>query len=144
MKYAWIHEHCDSFPVAILCDTLAVSTSGYYESLTRKPGLRAERHQRIQQAVQQVHAESHGTYGSIKIARVREALQRVGADVLYLPPYSPDFNPIEQAFSKLKRLLRSAAPRTVDALWQACGAELSKFTTTEFHNDLAHCGYRYS
>ena len=79
-----------------------------------------------------------------KVAGVRESLQRVGADVLYLPPYSPDFNPIEQAFSKLKRLLRSAAPRTVDALWQACGAELSKFTTTEFHNYLAHCGYRYS
>jgi putative transposase len=49
---------------------LEVSTSGYYESLTRQPGPRAERHQRIQQAVQQVHAESHGTYGSIKIAKV--------------------------------------------------------------------------
>ena len=70
MKYAWIHEHRDSFPVAILCDTLEVSTSGYYESLGRNPGLRAERHQRIQAAVQQVHAESYGTYGSIKIARV--------------------------------------------------------------------------
>ena len=70
MKYAWISQHRDSFSVAVLCDTLEVSTSGYYESLGRKPGLRAERHQRIQEAVQQVHAESYGTYGSIKIARV--------------------------------------------------------------------------
>ena len=70
MKYAWINEHRGSFPVAVLCDMLEVSTSGYYESLARKPGPREERHQRIPAAVQQVHAESHGIYGSIKIARV--------------------------------------------------------------------------
>lgn len=79
-----------------------------------------------------------------KVAGVRAAVQRVGADVLYLPPYSPDFNPIEQAFSKLKRLLRSAAPRTMNALWKACGEELEKFTPTEFKNYLANSGYRYS
>lgn len=81
---------------------------------------------------------------SHKVAGVRPALQRVGADVLYLPPYSPDFNPIEQAFSKLKRLLRSVAARTVDALWEACGTELSKFTPSEISNYLTHCGYRYN
>ena len=81
---------------------------------------------------------------SHKVAGVRAALQRVGADVLYLPPYSPDFNPIEQAFSKLKRLLRSAGARTVDTLWHACGDLLTKFTANEFQNYLAHCGYRYS
>ncbi len=80
---------------------------------------------------------------SHKVAGVREALQKVGADVLYLPPYSPDFNPIEQAFSKLKRLLRSAGARTVDALWEACGRELNKFTPTEFRNYLTNSGYRY-
>lgn len=79
-----------------------------------------------------------------KVAGVREALRRAGADVLYLPPYSPDFNPIEQAFSKLKRLLRSAAPRTIDALWHACGNELAKFTAHEFRNYLTNSGYRYS
>lgn len=78
-----------------------------------------------------------------KVAGVREALERVGADVLYLPPYRPDFNPIEQAFSKLKRLLRTAAARTVDALWQACGEQLARFALPEFQNYLAHCGYRY-
>jgi putative transposase len=68
VKYAWIAEHRDSFPVAVLCDVLNVSTSGYYEALERPPSPRAERHQRIQEAVAQVHAESHGIYGSHKIA----------------------------------------------------------------------------
>lgn len=72
MKYAWIHEHRDSFPIAVMCDALRVSTSGYYDSLMRRPGPRAERHRRIQQAVRQAHAESHGIYGSHKIADVLE------------------------------------------------------------------------
>ncbi len=72
MKYAWIHDHRDSFSIAVMCDALHVSTSGYYDSLLRRPGPRAERHQRIQQAVRQAHAESHGIYGSHKIANVLE------------------------------------------------------------------------
>ena len=70
MKYAWISEHCDSYPVAVMCEVLCVSTSGYYGWLDRVPSPRAERHERIQQAVRQVHAESHGIYGSHKIAEV--------------------------------------------------------------------------
>jgi putative transposase len=72
VKYAWINEHRDSFPIAAMCDVLHVSTSGYYDSLQRQPGPRTERQQRIRQAVQQVHAESHGIYGSYKIANVLE------------------------------------------------------------------------
>ena len=68
MKYAWIHEHCDSFPVAVMCQVLRVSPSGYYDSVDRKPSNRTQRHERIKQAVQQVHAESHCIYGSAKIA----------------------------------------------------------------------------
>jgi len=68
VKYAWITDHRDSFPVAVMCDVFGVSTSGYYESLDRAASPRAERHQRIQQAVAQVHGESHGIYGSQKIA----------------------------------------------------------------------------
>ena len=70
MKYAWITQPRDSFPVAVLCDVLLVSTSGDDGSLGRRPSSRAERHQRIRQAVQQVHAESHGTYGSHKVTRI--------------------------------------------------------------------------
>lgn len=72
MKYAWIAQHRDSFPIAVMCDVLRVSTSGYYASQDRMPSPRAQRQERIQQAVQQVHAESHGIYGSRKIAEVLE------------------------------------------------------------------------
>lgn len=75
-----------------------------------------------------------------KVAGVRKALQRFGADVLNLPLYSSDFNPIERASSKLKRLLRSAAPRTVEALRNACSTELAKFQPDEFQNYLTNCG----
>lgn len=72
MKYAWIQEHRDSFPVTMMCDVLKVSTSGYYASLERKPSMRAQRHQRIKQGVAEVHAQSHGIYGSHKIAEVMQ------------------------------------------------------------------------
>ncbi|MCP4305249.1 MAG: IS3 family transposase [bacterium] len=70
MKYAWIADHRDSFPVSVMCDLLDVSSSGYYDSIDRPPSARAERHERIKQAVRQVHAESHGIYGSHKVAEV--------------------------------------------------------------------------
>ena len=69
MKYAWIREHRDSYPIAAMCRALRVSTSGYYDWLDRSPSPRAERYVRIQRAVAQVHAQSHGIYGSHKIAR---------------------------------------------------------------------------
>jgi putative transposase len=72
VKYAWIREHRDSFPVAVLCDALEVSASGYYAWLDRPPSPRAQRHDQIQAAVRQVHAESYGIYGSHKIARELE------------------------------------------------------------------------
>lgn len=80
---------------------------------------------------------------SHKVRGVREAIERAGAQVLYLPPYSPDLNPIELAFSKLRRLLRSQAARSVDALWHACGSVLQAFSSTEIRNYFRHAGYRY-
>ncbi len=79
MKYAWIRAHQDVFPVAVLCPTLQVSPSGYYAWRDRPPSPRAQRTARIEQAVQRVHAESHGIYGSVKVAKVlteREDLER--------------------------------------------------------------------
>jgi putative transposase len=70
VKYAWIGEHRDSFPVALMCEVLDVSTSGYYAASEREPSPRQRRHERIQAAVAHVHAQSHGIYGSLKIARV--------------------------------------------------------------------------
>ncbi len=76
-----------------------------------------------------------------KVAGVQDAVRAAGASVLYLPPYSPDLNPIEQLFAKLKALLRKAAARTRDALWDTIGRLLDAFTEAECRNYLAHCGY---
>ena len=78
-----------------------------------------------------------------KVAGVREAIQAAGASVLYLPPYSPDLNPIEQLFAKLKALLRKTAARTKDALWSAIGQLLDAFPETECRNYLRNCGYEF-
>lgn len=82
--------------------------------------------------------------GSHKVAGVREAIEARGASLLYLPAYSPDLNPIEQAFAKLKSLLRTEAPRTVDDLWRAIGRLLDRFKPHECRNYLENCGYAYS
>jgi transposase len=70
------------------------------------------------------------------------AIRKVGADVFYLPPYSPDLNPIEQVFSKLKGLLRRHAERTRESLWTRIGTLLDEFTPSECSNYIRHCGYR--
>jgi transposase len=72
---------------------------------------------------------------------IRRALEEAGANLLYLPPYSPDFNPIELAFAKLKALLRGAAARTIPALWQAIAAALDRFTPSECRNYFTAAGY---
>ena len=79
-----------------------------------------------------------------KVAGVAEAIRAAGASVLSLPPYSPDLNPIEQLFSKLKALLRGAAARTKDALWTAIGQLLDRFSPTECRNYLANSGYEFT
>jgi len=76
-----------------------------------------------------------------KRAGVREAIEGAEARLLYLPPYSPDLNPIEQAFAKLKALLRRAGERTVEGLWTLLGRLLDAFTPQECCNYLHHCGY---
>lgn len=77
-----------------------------------------------------------------KRAGVREAIEAVEARLLYLPPYSPDLNPIELAFAKLKTLLRKAGERTVEGLWRLLGRLLDEFPQHECKNYLTHCGYR--
>lgn len=76
-----------------------------------------------------------------KVEGVREAVERAGCRLLYLPPYSPDLNPIELAFSKLKRLLRRAAERTREGLWGRIGQLLDEFAPRECQNYFRHCGY---
>ena len=78
---------------------------------------------------------------SHKSPAVRAMIEAAGANLLYLPPYSPDFNPIENAFSKLKAHLRKAAERTVDGLWTAIGGLVRTFTPAECANYFAAAGY---
>jgi putative transposase len=78
---------------------------------------------------------------SHKVAGVREAIEAAGARLLYLPPYSPDLNPIEQFFAKLKAILRAAAARSLDALGDAIAAALTRFSQRECRNYFAHDGY---
>ena len=78
---------------------------------------------------------------SHKVTGVEEAIRATGATLLYLPPYSPDFNPIEKFFSKLKALLRKAAKRSIDALWTEIGDLLNAVTPSECLNFFASCGY---
>lgn len=78
---------------------------------------------------------------SHKAPAVREMIEAVGASLLYLPPYSPDFNPIEQAFSKLKAHLRKAAERTIHGLWNTIGRILDLYSPVECANYFANCGY---
>ena len=79
--------------------------------------------------------------GSHTAAGVRRAIEGAGGRLLYLPPYSPDFSPIENAFAKLKGLLRAAAERTVEGLWRAIGQLLDRFAPEECRNYFRHCGY---
>lgn len=78
---------------------------------------------------------------SHKGPRVRAKIEAAGAELHFLPPYSPDFNPIENAFAKLKAMLRKAAERTVEGLWDAIGRIIDTFTPDECANYFAAAGY---
>jgi len=79
--------------------------------------------------------------GSHKVAGVREAIEAKGASLMFLPAYSPDLNPIEQVFAKLKALLRKAEPRSRETLWRTIGSTLDCFKPNECRNYLVNCGY---
>jgi transposase len=78
---------------------------------------------------------------SHKVAGVRQAIEEAGARLLYLPPYSPDFNPIEKFFAKLKALLRKAAKRSIDDLWKEIKQILDNIDPNECSNFFTSCGY---
>jgi transposase len=79
--------------------------------------------------------------GSHKGSRVRQLLRNAGIKLFFLPPYSPDLNPIEQVFSKLKRLLRKEKPRSVEATWKSIGKLLDRFPREECRNYITNAGY---
>jgi transposase len=76
-----------------------------------------------------------------KSSAVRQAIEAAGAQLWFLPKYSPDFNPIELCFAKLKSILRTARCRALESLWQTIGASLPRFEPAECRNYFRHCGY---
>lgn len=78
---------------------------------------------------------------SHKGARTPQLIRSARADLVYLPPYSPDLNPIEQAFSKIKQVLRSLSLRTVDAIWSTTQSVLDQITISDAKGFFRHCGY---
>jgi transposase len=74
--------------------------------------------------------------------RIRELIEQQGCELVYLPAYSPDYNPIEEAFAKIKNLLRKAAARSKEALVEAIGAALSAITAEDVRGFFEHAGYR--
>jgi transposase len=79
-----------------------------------------------------------------KVVGIEEAIRAAGASILYLPPYSPDLNPIEQVFAKLKALLRKTRARTREALWTAIGDHLARFSAEECANYIRNSGYEFA
>ena len=77
-----------------------------------------------------------------KSVRVRQSLAAAGAQAVYLPPYSPDLNPIENAYAKVKAIARQAAERTVEGLWNLAGRLLDSFAPDECRRYFRHCGYQ--
>ncbi len=82
--------------------------------------------------------------GSHKVAGIRALVEARGASLVFLPPYSPDLNPIEQVFAKLKHIIRTAEPRSREALWNKLGNTVEQFAPRECANYLANSGYRRS
>ena len=78
---------------------------------------------------------------SHKQTRTRQLIESAGAAVLFLPPYSPDLNPIEMIFAKVKHLLRSLASRTRERLWETMQSVLDQITASDAANCFRHCGY---
>ena len=79
--------------------------------------------------------------GAHKVAGIQRAIQAAGATLWYLPPYSPDLNPIELCFAKLKALVRTARCRSTETLWPFLGECLAHFSPDECRNYFRHCGY---
>lgn len=80
--------------------------------------------------------------GAHRPKRIRESIESRGCELLYLPPYSPDLNPIEEAFSKVKHVLRKIGARTKEALVEAMGRALGSVSAKDIAGYFAHCGYR--
>ena len=133
------HWKTSTVVAALRCD--GVSATGVFDGAINGEAFLAFVEQVLVPTLRAQDVVIMDNLGSHKIAGVREAIEAAGASLLFLPPYSPDLNPIEMAFAKLKALLRARAIRTVEALWNALRPLTECFTTDECSNFLRHAGY---
>ena len=119
-----------------------IDETGASTKMARRYG-RAPRGERCQAPVPHGHWKTTTFVGALRLEgmTVRTAIEVAAAELRFLPPYSPDFNPIEMAFSKLKAFLKKTAARTVDDLWDAIAQGIDTFTPTECENYFAAAGY---
>ena len=133
------HWQTSTFIGALRCD--AVTATGVFDGAIKGELFLAYVEQVLVPTLRPGDVVIMDNLRSHKVAGVREAIEAAGATLLFIPPYSPDLNPIEQAIAKLKALLRAKAIRTVDALWKALGSLVDCFTPEECANYLRHDGY---
>ena len=129
--------------VAALRDNALIAPA-VFDGAINGQSFRAYVEQQLAPALRQDDVVVMDNLSSHKVAGIREAIEAAGAHLAYLPAYSPDLNPIEQVFAKLKAVLRAKAIRTVDALWTALGEISGAVTPTECANYLRSSGYLQS
>ena len=135
-RQAWFDGQIDLDPEKLIfIDETGVSTK-----MARLRG-RAPRGQRCRASLPHGDIVVMDNLPAHTVTGVRDAIKGVKAHLLYLPPYSPDFNPIEMAFSKLKARLRKNAPRTINDLWDKIGQMINAFSKNEGINYFAAAGY---
>ena len=135
------HGHWKTITVTAALRTSGVAATALFDGATNGERFRAYVTDTLVPMLKRGDPVILDNLGAHKVAGVREAIQAVGAKVLYLPPYSPDFNPIEQVFAKLKADLRKAAARTLPDLNAAIRSAFAKITPQACRNCLAAAGY---
>ncbi len=135
------HGHWKTTTVTAALRTSGVVATALFDGATNGARFRAYVTDTLVPALKPGDTVILDNLGAHKVAGVREAIQAVGAKVLYLPPYSPDFNPIEQVFAKLKADLRKAATRTLPELTAAICSAFDSLTPKACRNCLTAAGY---
>ena len=133
------HWKTSTVVAALRCD--GISASGVFDGAINGKAFLAFVEQVLVPTLRTGDLVIMDNLGSHKVAGVRKAIEAAGANLLFVPAYNPDLNPIEMAFAKLKTLLRTRAIRSVDALWKALDGILTHFKPAECTNVMRHCGY---
>ena len=133
------HWKTTTFIAALRCDRL--TAPWVLDGPINGDGFLAYVHQALVPTLAEGDIVIVDNLGSHKVAGVREAIEAAGATLMYLPPYSPDLDPIEQVFSKLKSWLRKVAKRTITSLWDAIADALNLFPPEECSRYLVNSGY---